>query len=258
MTLTTVTAENLTHCDGIKHGFFTRLGGVSQGIYSSLNTGRGSKDDQKLIGENRARVRRFMGADAVCSLNQLHSAEVVEVTIPWVPANMPKADAMVSKNDKLALGILTADCAPVLMADVTAGVIGAAHAGWKGAKLGIIQQTVKAMADLGAEPSRIVAAIGPSIAQNSYQVDTVFHANLTSADELTFPLFERDQNSASHYRFDLKGYAKLQCQRAGISNIETLPQDTYNDEEHFYSYRRTCHRSETDYGRQVSVIMLEG
>lgn len=254
---TYLSAENLSHCEGVTHGFFTRQGGVSEGIYASLNTGRGSGDNQQKIGENRAIVRQILGADALCSLYQIHSPKVVEVTLPWVPAEMPQADAMVTTREGLALGILTADCVPVLLADASAGVIGAAHAGWKGARAGVIEATVEAMEKLGAKASHIVAAIGPCIAQESYQVDTVFRANLVSEDEQSLPFFERDTSSGKHYLFDLKGYAKLRCQRAGVSNIETLPYDTYAEEELFYSYRRSCHHNEKDYGRQVSAIMLK-
>ena len=251
-----VTAENLTHLDGIEHGFFTRKGGVSEGIYTSLNTGRGSDDDPKKVSENRARIREYLKADALCSLYQCHSAEVVEVTLPWVPSDMPKADAMVTNREGLALGILTADCVPVLLADTKARVIGAAHAGWKGALGNILPHTVQAMEKLGATPAHIIAAIGPSIAQSSYQIDSLFHANFINQDEASTHFFERDINSASHYFFDLKAYVKLQCQRAGISNIELLPHDTYETEDLFYSYRRSCHRNEPDYGRQLSAIML--
>lgn len=251
-----IKAENLTHCDGVRHGFFTREGGVSSGVYASLNTGRGSNDNQDKVGENRARVRQALGADALCSLYQIHSAEVAEVTMPWLPNEMPKADAMVTNREGLALGILTADCVPVLLADAGAGVIGAAHAGWKGAQAGIVQNTVRAMERLGADAAHVIAAIGPCIAQESYQVDTVFHAGFISQDEHSRHFFERDTESASHYRFDLKGYVRLQCQRAGVSNIEVLPHNTYAEEDLFYSYRRTCHRNEEDYGRQVSAITL--
>ncbi len=253
-----VKAENLENLNGITHGFFTRQGGVSTGIYASLNTGRGSNDSQQAIGENRALIRKEMGADALCSLYQIHSAEVIEVTVPWVPSDLPKADAMVTNREGLALGVLTADCVPVLFADVGAGVIGAAHSGWKGTQAGVIQSTVAAMEKLGAEASHIVAAIGPCISQESYQVDTLFRANLISADEKTESLFERDSSKPTHYLFNLKAYALLQCQRAGLSNIEMLPHDTYVQDELFYSYRRSCHRNESDYGRQVSAIMLKG
>lgn len=251
-----VNAENLTHCNKISHGFFTRKGGVSEGIYKGLNVGRGSADDQKKVSENRARVRKTLKADALCSLYQIHSADVVEVTMPWVPSELPKADAMVTNREGIALGILTADCVPVLFCDAGAGVIGAAHAGWKGAFGGVVQNTVAAMQKLGAEPAHIVTAIGPAIEQNSYQVDSLFYANFKDKDEASTAFFERDADSASHYFFNLKGYVRLQCQRAGLSNIEMLQNDTYGEEDAFYSYRRSCHRNEPDYGRQVSAIIL--
>lgn len=251
-------AENLNGHKMIAHGFFTRQGGVSKGLYASLNTGRGSDDDPKAVSENRARIRKTLKASALCSLYQYHSAEVVEVTMPWTPNEMPKADAMVTNREGLALGVLTADCVPVLFADVKAGVIGAVHSGWKGAIGGVVQNTVSAMEKLGASPANIIAAIGPAIEQDSYQVDTVFRANFVSKDKQSMRFFERDTESSSHYRFDLKKYVLLQCERAGLSNVETLPHNTYTDEELFYSYRRSCHRDESDYGRQVSAIMLKG
>ncbi len=251
-------AENLNECSGITHGFFTRQGGVSTGLYASLNTGRGSQDNQQAVGENRALIRKTLKADALCSLYQYHSAEVVEVTMPWTPNEMPKADAMVTNRDGLALGILTADCVPVLFADASAGVIGAAHSGWKGAIGGVVQNTVTAMEKLGAKAENITVAIGPAIEQDSYQVDTVFRGNFISQDKHSEGFFARDMGSPSHYRFDLKKYVLLQCQRAGLNNVETLPHNTYTDEELFYSYRRSCHRKESDYGRQISAIMLKG
>lgn len=257
MKLLYLEAKNITQYKGVKHGFFTRQGGVSDGVYASLNTGRGSGDNQKQIGENRARVRRALGAGALCSLAQIHSAKVVEVHMPWLPAEMPEADAMVTNRQGLALGILTADCAPVLFVDAKAGVIGAAHAGWKGAISGVVENTVKEMLKLGADIDNISAAIGPAIEQESYQVDSVFHASFISKDKHSERFFERDATSSSHYNFDLKTYVLMQCQRAGLTDVETLPQNTYTEEDLFYSYRRTCHRKERDYGRQVSAIMLK-
>lgn len=251
-------AENLAQIGAVNHGFFTRKGGVSSGLYASLNTGRGSKDSQQAIGENRSRVRKALGAEALCSLAQIHSAKVQTVEMPWLPSDMPEADALVTNRSGLALGILTADCVPVLFADSKAGVIGAAHAGWKGAIGGVVGNTVTAMEKLGAEKSQILAAIGPAIEQDSYQVDTLFRSNFLSQDAQCEGFFTRDMSSPSHYRFDLKKYVLLQCQRAGITNVETLPHNTYTEEESFYSYRRSCHRNEEDYGRQVSAIMLKG
>jgi YfiH family protein len=256
--LNPVKAQNLTFNDGFTHGFFTRQGGVSEGLYKSLNTGRGSKDQSSKVAENRARIRRFMGADASCSLSQIHSAKVVEVTVPWVPADMPEADAMVTNRENIALGILTADCVPILLADSDAGIIGAAHAGWKGALGGVVENTVAAMEKLGAEASHIVAAIGPAIEQTSYQVDPLFRERFLKEDESVERFFQKDGSRASHFLFNLKAYVKDRCQRAGVSNIEILKEDTYQLEDQFYSYRRSCHRAEPDYGRQISAIMLKG
>ncbi len=252
-----ITAENVSEITTIAHGFFTRKGGVSEGIYAGLNVGLGSHDILAHVAQNRARVLAAMGANALCTLYQHHSANVMTVTEAWETDALPKADAMVTSCAGLALGILTADCVPVLFADAQAGVIGAAHAGWKGAQGGIVAKTVQAMEKLGAEASRIVAAIGPAIAQESYQVDALFHANFTANDAASGQFFERDAQSASHYRFNLKSYVLAQCSAVGISSIEMLPHNTYGQEDLFYSYRRTCHRGESDYGRQISAIMLK-
>jgi YfiH family protein len=265
------------------HGFFTRAGGVSEGIYASLNCGAGSQDNAQHVVENRQRVKDYFEAECLCTLYQEHTADVVVVTessqeyyalgatAPNPTASppptwsgdyatllsRPKADAMVTTRPYLALGILTADCAPVLLHDAENGVIGAAHAGWKGAVGGILANTVEAMCALGAKHSQIRAAIGPCIAQESYQVDMVFHASLLAKDTASEVFFVHDTELSGHYRFDLKGYVAQCLQAAGVTQIEILPQNTYTEESDFFSYRRTTHRKEPDYGRHISVIMLK-
>ena len=251
-------ADNIANISGVSHGFFTRNGGVSGGVYGSLNGGLGSKDKQSDIAKNRDIIRSEIGATALCSLAQIHSAKVVTVTEPWLSDALPEADAMVTSQTDLALGILTADCVPVLFADNVAGVIGAAHAGWQGALGGVVNNTVEAMQAIGANTANIVVAIGPAIGQESYQIDAAFRAKFIIGDKLSEGFFAPDASSDNHYRFDLKGYVYLKCEHAGLSNIEILSEDTYLEEKLFYSYRRTCHRAESDYGRQVSAIMLKG
>lgn len=240
----------------VAHGFFTRHGGVSEGIYAGLNCGAGSRDQAQHVLENRKRVQAYFSADALCTLYQEHTAEVVMVSEDFQQYHAPKADAMVTAQPGLALGILTADCAPVLFYDPTQKIVGAAHAGWKGAVGGIIANTVQAMSDLGANPANIRAAIGPCIAQESYQVDMVFHASVVARNPDFEVFFVHDTERSGHYRFDLKRLVAYQLQQAGVSQYEILPQNTYTEEADFFSYRRTTHRQEPDYGRQISVIML--
>jgi YfiH family protein len=250
-TLAPLTSSVLTS----RHGFFTRAGGVSIGLYRGLNCGSGSQDNVEDVLNNRQKVQDYFLADALCTLFQEHSPTVITVESQWQQFNAPKADAMVTRLPNIALGILTADCAPVLLEDATAGVIGAAHAGWKGAIRGIIGATVQAMGDLGADPTRITAAIGPCIQQESYQVDSLFHSHLVTENPHYAAFFERDTNQQSHYYFDLSGFVRAKLTEAGIMQIESLPNNTYLEESDFYSFRRTTHRHEPDYGRQISVII---
>ncbi len=242
----------------IRHGFFTREGGESEGVYESLNCGPGSSDMPERVSGNRAQVAEKMCVEPanLVTLYQVHSPMAVIVEKPWVQADAPKADAMVSVEPGIALGILTADCVPVLFADPDAGVIGAAHAGWKGALGGVLEATVAAMEELNAEIARIHAVIGPCIQQESYEVDEGFrHALLTQGqdNERFFKAGVRD----GHYQFDLPGFTRSRLEAAGVGQIEDLAVDTYTDENRFFSFRRTTHRSEPDYGRQISVIALE-
>lgn len=255
-----LTSESLSATKGLRHAFFTREGGVSQGIFAALNVGLGSGDDPKHVRENRRRAAAALDlpGDALLTTYQIHSAKVAVVEKPWKAGNAPKVDAMVTKRRGLALGILTADCAPILLADVRSGVIGAAHAGWKGAIGGVLEATVEAMAELGAQPKRIVAAVGPCIAQDSYEVGPEFPAPFVAEDPMNGRHFRADTNKDGEprWRFDLAGYVSDKLERLGLAAVETLPYDTCADDQHFFSYRRACLRGESDYGRGLSAIAL--
>ena len=242
---------------GITHGFFTRQGGVSEGLYASLNCGPGSGDDKTRVRENRRRVTEALGApDApLLTCYQVHGKEVMTVVSPWeMGEGAPQADGMVTNRPGLALGILTADCVPVLLADPKARIVGAAHAGWKGAHRGILGATVEAMRALGSKQENIIAAIGPAIAQDSYEV----------GDDLRDVLLEetRDnamyfaQNDNARWQFDLKSYAVAKLASAGVQRINLLAMDTFSGKDTFFSYRRTTKAGEPDYGRHLSAIML--
>lgn len=240
---------------GTRHGFCTRRGGVSGGLFASLNVGLGSSDDRAAVLENRRRaVAAVAPGAALVTLHQVHSATVIPVTAPFPDDARPHADAMVTATPGLALGILTADCAPILLADVAAGVIGAAHSGWKGALADIGPATVAAMAALGACPSRIVAAIGPTIAQRSYEVDAGFRDRFCTADP-AHEAFFRD-GKPGHCQFDLEGFIAARLAQAGVRTVVAMGVDTYPDADRWFSFRRTTHAGEPDYGRQLSVIAL--
>jgi len=237
------------------HGFFTRRGGVSTGPYASLNCSLSSGDDPARVAENRARVAAAVGADpaALVGVHQVHGDAVIAVTTPWRHGAGPKGDAMVTATPGIALGIVTADCAPLLFADATAGVVGAAHAGWRGAVGGVIEATVAAMAALGAAPARIAAAIGPCIRQASYEVgadlrDAVLaHA---AADSRFFAAGARP----GHWQFDLAGYCAARLEAAGVGRIDTIPADTLADAARFFSHRRRTLGDGGPIGHQVSAI----
>jgi len=239
----------------VAHGFFTRKGGVSKGIYASLNCGLGSSDDKTNVIENRRRVAQKLGtdADSLCTLYQTHSADVITVEKRWRHSKLPRADAMVSNVPGIALGILTADCVPVLFADTEAGIIGATHAGWRGAIGGVLENTLSAMRALGARS--ITAAIGPSIAQRSYEVGAELKTAFTTQNT-DFNCYFIDSTRAGHFLFDLKSFVRDRLSDAGVQDINLLENDTYIEEDDFFSFRRTTHRSEPDYGRQISAIML--
>lgn len=241
--------------DRLAHGFFGRAGGVSQGpLYGGLNVGLGSKDDPEHIGENRARVANWFGAgiDRLATLYQVHSPDVVTVT--GEPGERPEADGQVTNRPGVVLGILTADCGPVLFADAEAGVIGAAHAGWKGAFDGVLENTIEAMIRLGAKRERISASLGPSISQRNYEVGPEFVERFTARNP-DWARFFVASDKPGHSMFDLPGLTVSRLASAGVK-AENLDICTYSDEENFFSYRRTTHRKEPDYGRQISAIML--
>lgn len=241
---------------GVPHGFLGRRGGVSSGIHAGLNVGLGSEDAAEVVAENRRRATEAVlpGAQLV-TLFQVHSAEAVVVTQPFEQALRPHADALVTDRPGLALGILTADCAPVLLADREAGVVGAAHAGWKGAIGGVTDSTLAAMEQLGARRERISAAVGPCIARASYEVDADFVRRFAEADPENERFFTDTREG--HAQFDLEAYVVHRLASAGVRRIEALGLDTYADPERFFSYRRATHRGEPDYGRQIAIIGLE-
>lgn len=251
-------SKALNDAAGVQHAFFTREGGVSDGIYASLNCGAGSKDKPEHVRENkrRAAAQFNLPEDRLVTLYQVHSPEVVVLTDPApMRADRPEADAMVTRAPDIALGILTADCAPVLFADAENGVIGAAHAGWRGALGGVLENTIGAMENLGASRAGISASVGPCIAQESYQVGAEFPEPFLKADQGAADMFRPDGDTGKHL-FDLSGYVRQRLERMAIGKIDVVDVDTYASDSLFFSYRRTCHRSEDDYGRGLSSIAL--
>lgn len=253
-----LTATNLEAPSGLRHAFFIRRGGVSDAPYTGLNCGFGSKDKRDNVAENRRRAAAALGlpAEGLLTVFQTHSPDAVVVETPWAPDDSPHADALVTAMPGLALGVLTADCGPVLFADPEARVIGAAHAGWKGALTGVLESTLEAMEGLGAARGRIRAAVGPCIAQASYEVGQDF-ADRFIDDKPDNADFFRIPPGADRPRFDLPGYIARRLQAAGIEDPCLLGRDSYAEEELFFSYRRATHRGEPDYGRSLSAICLE-
>ena len=242
----------------LPHGFLGREGGVSTGIHAGLNVGLGSDDDRAAIRENRRLAAEAVAPGAaLVTLHQVHSAEAVAVTAPIADEARPHADALVTDRHGLLLGILTADCVPVLLADRQAGVIGAAHAGWKGALGGVTDATVAAMERLGAHRDRIAAAIGPCIARASYEVDDGFFRRFAEANPENERFFAAGTRPG-HHQFDIEAYVAARLAAAGLARIEALGLDTYADERRFFSFRRATHRGEPGYGRQISLIALPG
>jgi polyphenol oxidase len=252
-------APELQALDGVRHAFFTREGGVSEGpLYGSLNGGLGSADAPERVAENRHRMAAYLGAapDWLASLHQVHSAEALVLDRPFEPGPRPKADGFATRTPGLALAIATADCGPLLFADAEAGVIGAAHAGWKGTLAGVIEATVAAMEELGARRSAITAVLGPTIGPDAYEV----------GPELRERFVAEQPDAARHFRpgrgdrlqFDLPGAILQRLQAAGLGRIGRVPHCTYADERRFFSYRRTTHRGEPDYGRLISAVVLAG
>src|SRR5580704_14748804 len=248
----------LSAVPGLRHAFFSRDGGVSGGIYAGLNGGLGSHDDPAHVAENRRRMAEQMGVKPAhfLSVHQTHSPDAVVATGPWPGASRPRADAIVTRTEGLAIGVTAADCGPILLADPNARVIGAAHAGWKGALAGIVESTVEAMEKLGAERAGIVAAIGPLIRQASYEVGGEFVERFIEADADNAVFFIPSSRDG-HAMFDLAGFIRRRLENAGVLMIDDLGVDTYADE-NFFSYRRSVHRKEADYGRHVHAIVLEG
>lgn len=250
-------AAALSGLPGVVHAFFTREGGVSEGLYASLNGGVGSRDDKERVAENRARMARTLGAqpDNFLSLYQIHSADVVVADQPWPAAARPRADAIVTKMPGLAIGASTADCGPVLFADPEARVIGATHAGWRGAFGGVLEATLVAMEKLGADRKRIFAALGPMIRQDNYEVGGEFVQNFVAQDKANGRFFKPARRD-DHAMFDLPGYIAHRLARANLSHVEDLGLCTYADPARFFSYRRSTHHAEPDYGRHINAIML--
>jgi hypothetical protein len=250
-----LTATALRGQSRLRHGFFTRQGGVSTGLYGSLNTGYGSDDDRDAVTENRRRIAATLGLDALNTVYQVHGREVARVTEPWAPGDAPQCDAMVTDRPGIALGILTADCGPVLFADADAGIVGAAHAGWKGAISGVLQATVSAMEEMGARRDAIAAVVGPTIAQPSYEVGPEFPAPFLAADPDNARFFIPSVREG-HFMFDLPGYIESVLRGLELGAVEVFAADTCADAERFFSYRRATHRGEPDYGRGLSAIAL--
>ena len=246
----------LSSIPGLRHAFFSREGGVSEGIYAGLNGGLGSRDDPANVAENRRRMAQRIGVspDRFLSVHQIHSPDAVLATGPW-QGDKPRADALVTRTEGIALGVTAADCGPILLVDPTARVIGAAHAGWKGALTGVLESTIDAMEKLGAERGGIVAAIGPLIRQRSYEVGGEFVERFIEADAENGMFFLPGERNG-HAMFDLAGFIRMRLENAGVLMIDDVGIDTYSDER-FYSYRRSVHRKEPDYGRHVHAIVLE-
>lgn len=242
---------------GVRHAFFTRRGGVSDGLYASLNCGFGSGDDPAKVARNRAIAAAHLGvpSDALVSCHQVHGTSVMTVERAWRREENPRADGMVTKVPGIALGVLAADCAPVLFADPAARIVGAAHGGWRGALSGVMEATVAAMVALGARAERIRAGIGPCIAQPSYEVGPEFPETFAAADPDSVVFF-RPGSRIGHHLFDLPGYIAHRLKRLGLAAVERAPHDTAADESRFFSYRRACHRGEKDYGRALAAVAL--
>jgi hypothetical protein len=250
-------ARSLSTLPGIRHAFFTRAGGVSDGVYASLNGGVGSNDATSNVSENRTRMAAHLGVEPerLLTAYQIHSPDVVVAQTPWRYSERPRADAIVTRVPGLAIGVSTADCGPVLLADPQAGVIGAAHAGWRGALTGVVEAAIAAMEQLGARRAQIVAAAGPMIRQPNYEVGPDLIERFLAADPDNARFFT-PAGRAGHALFDLAGFVVERLRRAEIAQVEDLGHCTYADPAQFYSYRRATHRAEPDYGRHVNAIAL--
>lgn len=255
--MTPLQSPVLTGLDGVAHGFFGRQGGVSKGVYASLNCGYGSDDDVEAVRENRSRVAAWLGTaeERLLTVYQIHSAEAAHVSEPWARTAAPKADGMATTLRGVALGVLAADCAPVLFADAQAGVIGSAHAGWKGALGGVLESVVALMERLGAKRACIRAAVGPCISQASYEVGPEFRERFVEAAAANGRYFTASAQ-AGHWMFDLPAYVVARLQVLGLDAVDASPACTYVHTERYFSFRRTTHRGETVYGRNLSAVML--
>jgi polyphenol oxidase len=247
--------DELSALPGLAHGFFTRRGGVSAGIYASLNCGIGSKDDPEAVHENRACVARHLGARWLMTAYQVHGTSAVVVDEASVGGERPKADALVTATRGLAIGVLTADCCPILLADAEAGVVGAAHAGWRGALAGVAEAALVAMEGLGATRRRVLAAVGPCIGASVYEVGPEFEAQFLASDPANGRFFAR-ATPASRPTFDLSGYSAQRLHQAGVAVVKTAGVCTFSAHDVYFSYRRSQSRGEADYGRQISAIVL--
>ena len=252
-------AASLSALAGIRHGFFTRAGGVSSGVYATLNGGVGSNDAPGNVRENRARMASALGVapERLLTAYQIHSPDVVVAERPWTQETRPRADAIVTRTPALAIGISTADCGPLLFADAQARVIGAAHAGWRGALSGVIEATIAAMEALGADRADITAVLGPTIRQPNYEVGPEFVERFLAADAVNAQFFVASDR-AGHAMFDLTGYIAERIRRAGIVKFDDLGLCTYAEPDRFFSYRRTTLLGEPDYGRHINAIALAG
>jgi len=253
--LAPIIAPGLEGSAGIRHGFFNRHGGVSQGIYASLNCGLGSRDETAAVRENRARVAEHLQAATVLTAHQIHSPTAIVVTQAWPATERPRADALVTATRGIAVGVLAADCIPVLFADPVAGVVAAAHAGWRGAIGGVLESTIAGMEGLGARREDIRAAVGPCIGPDAYEVGWDFERDFLERDPDSRPFFSRPSPEARPH-FDLPGYALHRLRRAGLGQASGCTACTYSHPDDFFSYRRSQARGDVDYGRQISAIVL--
>jgi YfiH family protein len=253
-----IAAPALAGIPNLEHGFFTREGGGSTGIYASLNCGTGSKDDRATVLANRALVAGHLGAapERLLTCHQSHTALAIAISEPWTAGSPPKVDGIVTRTPGLAIAVLAADCAPILFADPEARVVGAAHAGWRGALSGVLEATIRTMEELGARRGRIIAALGPCIGPKAYEVGPEFEQQFRENDRDSGAFFDRPRPEKRAH-FDLPGYVMHRLSRAGLAESQSVSRCTYANEDRFFSFRRATHRGESDYGRQISAIVLD-
>ena len=254
--LQTITDRKLSVLRGVRHGFFTRNGGVSDGLYASLNVGYGSNDAIYKVTENRQKIIAFLGATSLNCVSQVHGKRVERVHEEWTREVTPRADAMVTNKPGIAIGILSADCAPILLCDPKAGIIGAAHAGWRGALAGVVEATINEMCEIGAQPDSIIAAIGPTIGPDSYEVSETFLKPFLDQNHKNVAFFS-EASRAGHFLFDLPAYIISLMKAQGLDKVSWTGHDTFADSERFFSYRYGYIHGQPDYGRMLSAIMIE-